>query len=64
MIVLDVKPYCHECDGFVPEVSTMYQTLSDTPIMKNVHCENRRKCDAIARYLERKKVGENDGTES
>lgn len=58
MITLDVKEYCHNCDGFVPIVVTSYLHGNLDEINKVVRCENDRKCTAIARYIERSINGE------
>lgn len=58
MIRVEVKNYCSECVDFEPDVEKpqkMYcgnseVTMTDTVI----RCENRKRCEHIRRYLERK----------
>ncbi len=68
MIRVDVKDYCSECMDFEPDVEKPQKiycggfesTITDTVI----HCKNRRRCDNIRRYFERKDTShEQSGTE-
>lgn len=58
MITLDVKDYCHDCDGFIPMVVTSYLCGNLDEINRVVRCENHKKCIAIERYIERSINGE------
>ena len=54
MIKLDVKPYCHNCDGFSPVANTeKLYTLANEPILREttVRCEHARKCEAMYKHI-------------
>lgn len=51
MISLNVKPYCHDCDYFEPEKSSVI--YADENSYTEVMCENKHKCDQIEAYLRR-----------
>ena len=55
MIVLNVDPYCHGCDEFVPVVKRIYTEdfLCDRHVQHDVHCEHAGRCNRIVRYLQK-----------
>ena len=60
MIRLEIAEYCSECEDFKASVETPAKyfaedeviVLSDTVIS----CANKKRCEAIRRYLERKLI--------
>lgn len=65
MIRVEVEEYCHSCLDFSPDVimPRRYESL-DHPDKEFVlgdtiiHCEHRKRCANIKRYLERQAKGE------
>ena len=61
MIRVEVEDYCSECMDFEPDVKKPQKMdeiiISDTVI----RCKNRKRCEYIKRYLERKVT--DDGAE-
>ena len=54
-ITLDIRPYCHNCEKFEPEVWTEQVftgslSLACT-IETKVRCVNRNKCEKIEDYI-------------
>lgn len=52
-ITLDIRPYCHDCDKFEPEVWTnqvFAGSIACTTETK-VRCVNQHKCDQIEDYI-------------
>lgn len=64
MICIDVKEYCSECLDFEPDIERpqkFYDAGSEICISDTIiRCENRKRCEQIKRYLERKVL--NDGS--
>lgn len=65
MIRVEVEEYCSECLDFQPDVEKPQKlyanvteiTMTDTEIIVTdtvIRCENRKRCEHIRRYLERK----------
>lgn len=58
MIRVEVEYYCSECMDFEPDVEKpqkIYSCMSEITISDTViHCQNRKRCEHIRRYLERK----------
>lgn len=58
MIRVEVEDYCSECMDFEPDVEKpqkMYAYMNEIMISDTViRCENRKRCEHIKRYLERK----------
>lgn len=62
MIRLEVEEYCQDCLDFLPDVKkpTRYEDFygEDTVIGDTyVRCSNRKRCDAIKRFLEKRLDG-------
>lgn len=57
MIVLDVKPYCHNCKIFSAAVEKpQYVYGPDGPVFMTdtvIRCEKRNTCAGLVRYLEK-----------
>lgn len=53
MITLDVKPYCHNCDGFSPVANSFKTCDISEGILKTtlVQCEHARKCEAMYKHI-------------
>lgn len=58
MIRVEVEDYCSECMDFEPDVEKpqkMYAYMNEITISDTViRCKNRKHCEHIRRYLERK----------
>ena len=55
MIKLAVEEYCHDCDGFEPEVERLYCNDGyDELVCQSVQCQKRDQCNHIYSYLKRK----------
>ena len=58
MIRVEVEDYCSECMDFEPDVKKpqkMYTCMDEIIISDTViRCKNRKRCEYIKRYLERK----------
>ncbi len=65
MIRVEVEGYCSECLDFQPDVEKPQKlyanvteiTMTDTEIIVTdtvIRCKNRKRCEHIRRYLERK----------
>lgn len=67
MITLDVAEYCHNCEAFEPVAEKKFLFVDNDVLIDNpegsmvVRCENKRKCMAIARYIERTINERSDG---
>lgn len=63
MIRVEVENYCSECLDFQPDVEKpqkLYANMAEITVTDTViRCENRKRCEHIRRYLERKCT--NDG---
>ena len=69
MIELHVKPYCHNCPGFEPELEVVKLTtqngwspLPSYKVTTFVRCKYRGRCESIFEHMkkeEAKKVNEN-----
>lgn len=60
MIRVEVEKYCSECLDFQPDVEKPQKLYTDITVTDTViRCENRKRCEHIRRYLERKCT--NDG---
>ena len=65
MIKLDIQPYCEDCVNFEADVETniYYVYFDEKQIVSSVRCKNRKICENIKRYLERRTgndVGKDD----
>lgn len=62
MIRVDVEEYCHACMDFSPDVTkaVKYQAYDGEILMSDtvIHCENRRRCESIRKYLVRQMAEE------
>lgn len=64
MITIDVAEYCSECLDFQPDVEKPQKLYADITEITEIteitvtdtviRCENRKRCEHIRRYLERK----------
>ena len=58
MIRVEVEEYCSECLDFQPDVEKpqkLYADITEITVTDTViRCENRKRCEHIRRYLERK----------
>jgi hypothetical protein len=66
MIRLEVEDYCQQCLDFCPDVIKPERTVSmiDGAIVQTdttIHCEYRKRCAGIKRYLEQQAKGEANG---
>lgn len=52
MIKLCVNPFCHGCDKFDPEVTTLY--TGDVVFEQSVGCSHHLECSQIASYIKLK----------
>lgn len=52
-ITLDIRPYCHDCDKFEPEVLTDQVFMGPQAYVTEtkVRCVNQRRCDQIEDYI-------------
>lgn len=55
MIKLDVKEYCQNCPGFVPETDSERVNVNGNMLVyaTTVYCKYQARCANIARYLEK-----------
>jgi hypothetical protein len=66
MIQIEVQGYCSDCCDFESDVVRPQRTRTDdgkTVIQSDtiVRCKHRKRCESIARYLERKLKEESNG---
>lgn len=57
MVRLDIQEYCHECMDFQPDVERPVKMHNGDEVIQSdtiVRCENRGRCAAIKRYLEKR----------
>ena len=58
MIRVEVEDYCSECLDFQPDVEKpqkIYAYMDEITVTDTIiRCENRKRCEHIRRYLERK----------
>lgn len=51
-ITLDIRPYCHDCDKFEPEVwHDEVITYVGSLVNTKIRCVNQNKCDSIEDYI-------------
>lgn len=53
MILLNVRPYCENCEDFEPEIerTVIEDFFGNTECSTVVKCENMNKCESIMKYL-------------
>lgn len=61
MIRVEVEGYCSECMDFDPDVQKPQKTFCNNGVTSEftmtdtvIRCENRKRCEHIRRYLQRK----------